>query len=97
MVGAALIGFATAFWFHLGSPVGLAVVSAFIAIIAQAGDIFESALKRRAGVKDSGKIIPGHGGILDRVDGLVTAAVGAAIISILHGGIGPAAGILLWP
>lgn len=97
MVGAALVGAITAMQFNLGSAFGLAVVSAFIAVIAQAGDIFESALKRRAGVKDSGKVIPGHGGILDRVDGLVTAAVGAAIISTLHGVMGPATGVLLWP
>ncbi|MFZ3034450.1 MAG: phosphatidate cytidylyltransferase [Parvibaculum sp.] len=97
MIGAALVGAITATWFSLGSPIGLAFVSAIIAVIAQAGDILESALKRRAGVKDSGKIIPGHGGILDRVDGLVTAAVGAAIISTLHGAMSPAAGVLLWP
>lgn len=97
MVGAALVGTITAIWFSLGSAFGLAIVSALIAVIAQAGDIFESALKRRAGVKDSGKVIPGHGGILDRVDGLVTAAVGAAILSTLHGAMGPATGVLLWP
>ena len=45
-----------------------------IAILGQTGDIFESALKRRAGVKDSGKILPGHGGLLDRFDGLTLTA-----------------------
>ena len=47
------------------------VVGALIAIIAQTGDFFESWMKRRAGVKDSGNLIPGHGGLFDRVDGLL--------------------------
>ena len=49
-------------------------VGAALAAIAQIGDFFESYLKRRAGVKDSGTIIPGHGGLLDRIDGVLTAA-----------------------
>lgn len=97
MFGAALVGAITANWFSLGSPLGLGLVSALLAVVAQAGDIFESALKRRAGVKDSGKLIPGHGGVLDRVDGIVTAAVGAALIATLHHAVSPAAGVLLWP
>lgn len=52
-----------------------------IAIVAQAGDFFESWMKRRAGVKDSGKLIPGHGGLFDRVDGLIAVAF---VIGILH-------------
>lgn len=103
MIGAALVGAITASWFNLGSPFWLAIISTILAVVAQAGDIFESALKRRAGVKDSGKLIPGHGGVLDRVDGIVTAAVGAALIAILHHAAtlhlaaSPAAGVLLWP
>jgi phosphatidate cytidylyltransferase len=46
-----------------------------MAVLAQAGDLFESWLKRRAGVKDSGSILPGHGGALDRLDGLVPVAI----------------------
>lgn len=54
---------------------GWAVVGAVLAIAAQAGDFFESWLKRRAGKKDSGSLIPGHGGVFDRVDGLLPVAL----------------------
>ena len=54
-----------------------------LSIAAQAGDLFESSMKRRFGVKDSGTIIPGHGGVLDRVDGLFGAAALAWLIAVL--------------
>lgn len=59
------------------SPMGLVAVGigAALAVIAQAGDFFESWLKRRAGVKDSSNLIPGHGGVFDRVDGLLPVAI----------------------
>jgi phosphatidate cytidylyltransferase len=58
-------------------------IAGMLAIVAQIGDFFESWLKRRAGVKDSGRLLPGHGGLLDRVDGLMTAAPVLAIIIAL--------------
>ncbi len=57
-----------------------AVVGLCLALLGLLGDLFESALKRRFGVKDASRIIPGHGGMLDRLDGLIAATLGAAIV-----------------
>lgn len=64
-------------------PLGAAIVGAVLAVIAQIGDFFESWLKRKAGVKDSSKLIPGHGGVLDRVDGLLPVALVVGVLSTL--------------
>lgn len=97
MTGAAAVGVVTSLWIGAGSPLLLALIGVGMTVLEQAGDFFESALKRRAGVKDSGTLIPGHGGILDRVDGLVTVAAGAALLALLHNAAHPGAGVLIWP
>jgi phosphatidate cytidylyltransferase len=62
-----------------GMGIGIILFSAVLAVLSQAGDLFESHLKRVAGVKDSGNLLPGHGGLLDRLDGLVPVAPMAAL------------------
>ncbi len=66
----------------LGLPWRLTLATPALAVLAQAGDFYESWLKRRAGVKDSGNILPGHGGVLDRLDGLVPVAPVAAFLAV---------------
>jgi phosphatidate cytidylyltransferase len=81
----------------LGKAVPLLVLAATLSIAAQCGDLFESAVKRHFGVKDSSHIIPGHGGILDRLDGFVAAIVLAGIIGFLrYGADGVGRGLMVW-
>lgn len=85
MALAALAGAVGAWWFQFDGLAPLAFAAAGLAIVGQIGDIAESAVKRHFGVKDSSHLIPGHGGILDRVDGLVFAApVMAIAVAILE-------------
>lgn len=75
----------------------LLALGAGLSVISQLGDLFESAVKRRFGVKDSSHIIPGHGGLMDRLDGFVAAIVVAAILGFLRAGVdGVGRGIMVW-
>jgi phosphatidate cytidylyltransferase len=75
----------------------VALMAALLSIIAQLGDLFESGVKRRFGAKDSGQLIPGHGGLMDRLDGfLVAAAAGALFGSLLESMEAAARGLLVW-
>ena len=77
VLGAAATSYAMARFLELSNPVVMyaTIAATGLAVVAQAGDLFESWLKRRAGVKDSGGLLPGHGGVLDRLDGLVPVAI----------------------
>jgi phosphatidate cytidylyltransferase len=80
-----------------GKAIALLPLAAVISIVSQFGDLFESAVKRNFGVKDSSHIIPGHGGLLDRLDGFVFAVVMAALIGCLrHGADGAGRGLMVW-
>jgi len=80
IAAATLIGGGWVFAMGLGQP--LFALAPVFAVAAQAGDLFESGMKRRAGVKDSGAWLPGHGGVLDRLDGLVPVAVLTALAQL---------------
>ncbi|MDI1343707.1 MAG: phosphatidate cytidylyltransferase, partial [Pseudolabrys sp.] len=89
------VGIASLFGsFHAGT---VAVVALLLSVCAQIGDLFESFVKRQFGAKDSSQLIPGHGGVMDRLDGFWAAALAGCLIGVLRGGVGDAArGLLIW-
>jgi len=86
VAAAGIVGLVTSWLLANEHAVALIVSGFVVAVVSQAGDLAESSVKRRFGVKDAGTLIPGHGGVLDRVDGLITAAPAVAIAVWLIGG-----------
>jgi len=88
------VGFAAC---GFGKLAPLLLVSAVLSVVSALGDLFESAVKRRFGVKDSSHLIPGHGGLMDRLDGFVAAILAAWIIGFLRHGVHSAgSGLMVW-
>ena len=97
LAGAVLAAVLVVHFGGVGSMPAAIVVAMALSTVAQIGDLAESAIKRRFGVKDASSLIPGHGGLMDRLDGFVAAAVLACLIGLTHGGMdAPARGLLIW-
>jgi len=96
-LAAVVVGLALAKTAALAGLFAIAMLAIVLSVFAQAGDVFESFLKRRFGAKDSSHLIPGHGGLMDRLDGFVTASVVATLIGLARGGFeAPGRGLLVW-
>jgi len=97
LVGGFAAGTAVAYASVGMAPAVAVALASVLSIVAQGGDLFESAVKRRFGAKDASSLIPGHGGLMDRLDGFLVAALVAVLIGSLHQGMAtPARGLLVW-
>jgi phosphatidate cytidylyltransferase len=93
IAGGILVAYASG----LGRLAVVGLVAVLLSAASQTGDLFESAVKRRFGVKDASGLIPGHGGLMDRLDGFLAAALAALLIGMFHQGTeAPAQGLLVW-
>ena len=90
-------GIALAKFAGLENLVAIGLIAFVLSIVSQAGDLLESAIKRQFKVKDASWLIPGHGGLMDRLDGFLTAGAVAVLIGLAHGGVAaPSRGLLVW-
>ena len=97
LAGGVAAGIAVAYASGIGNLGIVGGMACVLSVLAQAGDLFESAVKRRFGAKDASHLIPGHGGLMDRLDGFIVAALAALVIGAIHQGIAaPARGLLVW-
>ncbi len=97
LIGGVAAGCLVAYASGVGGLAAAGALAVVLSILAQGGDLFESAVKRRFAAKDASQLIPGHGGAMDRLDGFLVAALAAVLIGILHNGAAaPARGLLVW-
>ena len=96
-LGAMLIAVGLAYAFGIANLLAIAVIALVLSVLSQMGDLLESWIKRRFGAKDASQLIPGHGGVMDRLDGFWAAALAAGLIGLSRGGFeAPARGLLIW-
>ena len=97
LLGATIVGIAIAAFVGTLNAVTIAVIALLLSVAAQFGDLLESWVKRKFGAKDTSGIIPGHGGVMDRLDGFWAAAFAGCVIGLSRGGFdGAARGLLMW-
>ncbi len=96
-LGAMIVAVLVARFFGSLNTSALAIVALLLSAVAQAGDLLESWVKRQFGAKDASQLIPGHGGVMDRLDGFWAAALVGCLVGLLRGGFDDAArGLMVW-
>ena len=97
VIGAALVALPVTSLFGSFNQLAIIIIALVLSVVSQCGDLFESWVKRQFGAKDSSHLIPGHGGVMDRLDGFWAAAFVACVIGLARGGFdAPARGLLQW-